>query len=185
MKKIILASSSPRRKELLKSIVKEFQIVSSNVEENYPSSLDPFNVSLYLSFIKANDVFSKYPNDIVIGCDTTIVMNNKVIGKPNNKNHAKEMLTEFSNKMHYVVSAITILTSTQKYEINSINKVYFKNISSEDIDEYLSHDEYKDKAGSYAVQGIANKFIDHIDGEYEAIVGLPLMELKELLNKIK
>jgi septum formation protein len=86
--------------------------------------------------------------------------------------------------MHYVVSGITIYSNNEKYSINSINKVFFKNISEDDICEYLKNDEYKDKAGSYAIQGLAAKFIDRIDGEYESIVGLPIKELSKLLNEL-
>lgn len=184
MKKIILASASPRRKQLLKSIVEDFDIIVSDLEEIYPETLDPFNVSLYLSALKTYDVFKNHSDCIVIGCDTTIVMDDKVIGKPTDENDARRMLTQFSNRMHYVVSGVTVATDDKRYEINSINKVYFKNLSTNDINEYLKHDEYKDKAGSYAIQGIASKFIDHIEGEIEAIIGLPIKKLKEILDNI-
>ena len=184
MKNIILASLSPRRKEILTSIVNDFKIIPSNVEETYPSSLNPFEVSLYISDLKAYDVYKDNRNAIVIGCDTTIVFNDKVIGKPLNKKDAQKTLMNFSNKMHYVVSGVTIYFNNQKRQINSINNVYFKNISEKEIVDYLEYDEYKDKAGSYAIQGIANKFIEKIEGEYEAIVGLPIKELNEVLNSI-
>lgn len=184
MKEIILASSSPRRKELLKTIVDEFKIIPSNIDESYPSFLDPIKVSLYISDLKAKDIYNKYPNAIVIGCDTTIVLDNKVIGKPKDKIDAKNMLKSFSNKMHIVVSGVTIYSDNKKYEINSINKVYFKDLSEKEIDEYLEYDEYKDKAGSYAIQGLASKFIYKIDGEYESIVGLPIKDLKNIIDKI-
>ncbi len=183
-KKIILASSSPRRKELLKRIISDFTIHPSNIDEIYPSDLDPLNVSLYISNLKAKDIHNFYPNDIVLGCDTTVIIDNKVLGKPSSIEDAKNMLSMLSNNCHYVVSAITIYDKTDKYEINSINKVYFKKLSIQDIDDYLKYDEYKDKAGSYAIQGLASKFIEKIEGEYEAIIGLPIKELTSLLNKI-
>lgn len=184
MKKVILASLSPRRKELLKSIVDEFTIIPSNVDETYPPSLNPFDVSLYISDLKAADVYKDNIDSIVVGCDTTIVFEDRVIGKPIDKEDAKKTLMGFSNKLHYVVSGVTIYSDNQKYQINSVNKVYFKNISEEEINKYLEFDEYKDKAGSYAIQGLANKFIEKIEGEYEAIVGLPIKELIQLLNSI-
>lgn len=184
MKEIILASSSPRRKELLKSIINDFKIIPSHINENYPSDLSPFKVSLYISEMKAYDIYKSNLDSIVIGADTTIVFNDDVIGKPTDKIDAKKTLTSLSNNMHYVVSAITIYCDNQKYQINSINKVYFKALSESEIDEYLTHDEYKDKAGSYAIQGLANKFIEKIDGEYNSIVGLPLIELSKLLKEI-
>lgn len=184
MQEIILASASPRRKQLLKTIVNDFKIIPSDVEEKFPNDLDLLDVSLYISDLKAYDIYKQHKNCIVIGCDTSIVFNNKVIGKPINKEDAKLTLLSFSNNMHYVVSGVTVYCNNQKYQINSINKVYFKNINEELIDEYLTHDEYKDKAGSYAIQGIANSFIDKIEGEYEAIVGLPIKELSKLIKKI-
>ena len=183
-KKIILASASPRRKQLLKTIVNDFLIIPSNINEIYPNNLDPLMVSLYISNLKALDIHNKYPSDIVIGCDTTVVINNQVLGKPINEDDAKNMLNSLSNNCHLVISAVTIYNANTKYEINSINKVYFNKLSEQDISEYLKNDEYKDKAGSYAIQGLASKFINKIEGEYESIVGLPIKELKSLLDKI-
>ena len=184
MKTVILASSSPRRKELLSKIIKEFKIIPSNVNEIYPKDLDKMNVSLYLSDLKANDIHHNYPSDIVIGSDTTVIINNEILGKPKNKNDARDMLNKLSGNMHYVVSGVTIYDQNKKYQINSISKVYFKKLSNKDIEDYLKNDEYKDKAGSYAIQGIANKFIDRIEGEFDSIVGLPTLELREILLKI-
>lgn len=183
-RKVVLASSSPRRKQLLSKIISEFEIIPSDVEEIYPNTISTMHVSLYLSDLKAYDIHKKYPNDIVIGCDTSVIINDVILGKPKNKTHAKEMLSSLSNNMHYVVSGITVYDKDSKYQINSISKVYFKNLSIQEIDEYLENDEYKDKAGGYAIQGLANKFIDRFEGEYESIVGLPIIELDKLLKSI-
>ena len=184
MKRIILASASPRRQQLLASIVTNFDTISSNVNEEYPTELDLTSVPLYLSNLKAYDVHTKYPNDIVIGSDTAIIFENKIFGKPKNKKDAKAMLSKFSNNCHLVVTGVTIYNGEEKHEINSISKVYFKQLTEKEIDDYLAYDEYKDKAGSYAIQGLASKFIEKIEGEYEAIVGLPLKDLSKLLNKL-
>jgi septum formation protein len=183
-KEIILASSSPRRYELLKKIVNDFKVIPSNKKEEFPLSLEALKVSLYLSNIKALDIYSKHNDSIVIGADTSIVIDNKVIGKPIDKEDAKRMLQYLSNKMHYVISGVTIYCNNNKYEINSINKVYFKELKAEEIDEYLMIDEYKDKAGSYAIQGVGSKFIAKYEGEYESIMGLPIKELANLLNDL-
>ena len=184
MKKIILASASPRRKELLSRITNDFIIVPSDADEIYPSTLNAMDVSLYLSNIKANDIHNKYPNDIVIGSDTTVIINNTVLGKPKDKDEAKQMLSTLSNNIHYVVSGVTIYNKDEIHQINSISKVFFKDLTNEEIEEYLTHDEYKDKAGSYAIQGLASKFIDHIEGDYDTIVGFPTNEVKLVLDKI-
>ena len=184
MKKVILASASPRRKELLSSIIEDFDIIPSNIEESYPKTLKLIDVPLYISDLKASDIYKKNNQSIVIGCDTAIVFENKLIGKPSDKTDAKKTLISFSGNWHYVISGVTIYSDNQKYQINSINKVFFKKITESEINQYLLNDEYKDKAGSYAIQGIASKFIDKIDGEYEAIVGLPIKELSNILNKL-
>lgn len=184
MKDIILASASPRREFLLKQLIKDFKIVPSNVKETYPETLNLLEVPLYISNLKAFDIYLNNSQSIVIGCDTAIVYQNKLIGKPLNKQDAFNTLSSFSDNWHYVVSGVTIYSDNKKYEINSINKVYFKKISPEEINEYLQLDEYKDKAGSYAIQGVAAKFIDKIEGEYEAIIGLPIAELSEILKSL-
>lgn len=184
MNKIILASSSPRRKQLLSKITTEFDVIPSNAEEIYPESLSAMDVSLYLSNIKAKDIHKQYPDKIVIGSDTTVVINNTLLGKPKDKNEAKQMLTTLSNNVHYVVSGVTIYNKDEVLQINSISKVFFKKLSEEEIDEYLTNDEYKDKAGSYAIQGLASKFVDHIEGDYDTIVGFPTDEVKIILDRI-
>lgn len=184
MTKIILASSSPRRKELLKNITDDFIIIPSSIEEKYPSTLDLTKVSLFLSDIKALDVYSKNTDSLVIGCDTTVIVNNTILGKPKDYNDAKKMLKMLSNKMHLVVTGVSVYYKNHKYQINSINKIYFKKLSNTDIENYLSNDEYIDKAGAYAIQGLANKFIDKFEGEFEAIVGLPIKELESLLKEL-
>lgn len=184
MKRIILASASPRRKQLLNTIIKEFEIIPSNAIENYPASLPALNVSLYLSKLKAEDIHNKYPNDIVIGSDTTVIINNQILGKPVSKDDARNMLKLLSNNVHFVASGVTIYNSNEIHQINSISKVYFKKLADEDIENYLSNDEYKDKAGSYAIQGLASVFIDHIEGDYDTIVGFPTKEVKKILDEI-
>ncbi len=184
MNTIILASASPRRKQLLSKITTNFEIIPSEAEEIYPETLQAMDVSLYLSNLKAKDIHNKYPDKIVIGSDTTVIINNKLLGKPKDKNEAKEMLTMLSNNVHYVVSGVTIYNKEEVFQINAISKVFFKKLTEQEIDEYLLEDEYKDKAGSYAIQGIAGKFIDHIEGDYDTIVGFPTNEVKAILDKI-
>lgn len=184
MNKIILASASPRRKDLLSKITTHFDIIPSDAEETYPDSLNVMDVSLYLSNIKAKDIHNKYPNDIVIGSDTTVIIGDTLLGKPKSKDEAKKMLSSLSNNYHFVVSGVTIYNKDEIHQINSISKVFFRNLTEIEIDEYLENDEYKDKAGSYAIQGIASKFIDHIEGDYDTIVGFPTSEVKKVLEKI-
>ena len=94
------------------------------------------------------------------------------------------MLSLLSGNMHYVVTGVTIYCDDLKYQINSINKVFFKTLNNDEINEYLTHDEYKDKAGAYAIQGLASAFIERIEGDYDSIVGLPTKEVENILNNL-
>ena len=178
----ILASASPRRKELLKKIIDDFKIITSNVDETYPDTMDKMSVAEFLATKKALSVFENNKNDIVIGSDTVIVYNNKIYGKPLNKDDAKNMLKTFSNNTHYVVTGVCVASQKRTLSFSSISKVTFYELSDNEIDEYLSDDEYKDKAGSYAIQGKASLFIKNIDGDYNSIMGLPISELNRILK---
>lgn len=179
---IILASASPRRKELLHKIVDVFEIVPSSINEDYPTEMKKLDVAEYLATRKALSVYESHKNDTIIGSDTIIVFNNKIYGKPHTKDEAKEMLKEFSNNTHYVVTGVCVVSSKQTLSFSSISEVTFYNLSDEEIDNYLEDDEYKDKAGSYAIQGKASLFIKKINGDYNSIIGLPVAELNRILK---
>ncbi len=179
---IILASSSPRRKELLKKIVNNFKVVPSDFDESIPDSINCMDLAEYFAVQKVKSVSKDYKGDIVIGADTLIVYNNKIYGKPKDKTEAREMLKTFSGNMHYVITGVCVMSSTRTISFSSVNEVYFYSLSDEEIDEYLLNDEYEDKAGSYAIQGKASLFIKKINGEYNSIVGLPIAELNRILK---
>lgn len=178
----ILASASPRRKELLKRIIDNFTIITSNVDEAYPDTMNKMDVAEFLATKKAMSVYKNNKDDIVIGSDTVIVFNNKIYGKPINKDDAKNMLKTFSNNTHYVITGVCVASQKRTLSFSSISKVTFYNLSDDEIDEYLSDDEYKDKAGSYAIQGKASLFIKNIDGDYNSIMGLPIAELNRIIK---
>lgn len=179
---IILASASPRRKSLLKNIISDFDIVSSNIEEEIPSNSLPIDSAEYLATKKALDVFKYHPNDTVIGADTIIVFKDKIFGKPKDKNDAKKMLQELSNNTHCVVTGVCVVNNKRTISFSSINYVEFYKLSDEEIEEYLKEDEYIDKAGSYAIQGKGGLFVKEIKGDYNSIVGLPISQLNRILK---
>ena len=179
---IILASASPRRKELLGKITSNFKIIPSTCEEIIPDNIKAIDVAEYLSAQKAKDIFKDNKDDVVIGSDTTIVFNNKVYGKAKDKNDARNMLKEFSGNTHYVVTGVTIISSKRSISFSSISEVTFFELSDKDIDDYLSIDEYVDKAGAYAIQGKGGLLIKEIKGDYNGIVGLPIARLSRLLT---
>lgn len=181
---IVLASASPRRKELLKLITNDFIIHPSNIQEDIPSSISSHDVAQYLAAQKALDVAKEFPNDIVIGADTVIVYNDTIYGKPKDRNDAKDMLKTFSNSTHQVVTGVCVVNNSKSMSFSSISDVTFYKLSNEEIELYLDDDEYKDKAGAYAIQGKASLFIKEIKGDYNSIVGLPVAKLNQILKII-
>jgi septum formation protein len=186
MKKIILASQSPRRKELLEQIRVDFEVQPSDYEEDLSQDLSPEKLVKELSLGKAKDIASKNENAIVIGVDEIIAFEGKVLGKPHTKEKNFEMLKMLSGKFHEVMTAYTIIeTDTQKTVTNiSITKVKFKELSDEMIQRYIEEDNPIDRAAGYAIQeGKGPLLVEKIDGDYFTIPGLPLTILADDLRE--
>ena len=181
--RIILASKSPRRKELLEQLHLPFEIIVSDIEEQIDHQKDLVKEIEKLSYQKANAVFEKESDALVIGSDTIVKINNEALGKPHTIIEAREMLHKLSGHTHEVVTAVTILYQDQIETFSSIAEVEFYPLSEEEIEEYISTNEPFDKAGAYAIQGDAAKFIRSIHGDYYTIVGLPIGELYQRLKK--
>lgn len=184
MKKIILASNSPRRKDLLKQIGLEFEIDPSNYEEDMTLKMNPSKLAEHLSLGKAEDVAKRHKDAIVISADTIVAIGGEVFGKPKTEERSKYMLQKLSGKAHSVITGFTIIdTETNKQISKSVEtKVYFKNISEEETDAYIATGEPLDKGGGYAIQGLAALFIEKIEGDYFNIVGLPIGAIVEELK---
>lgn len=183
MKKIILASTSPRRKEILSKLKLPFDVQDSDYEEDMTLEMLPEKLAEFLSLGKAEAVAIKNKNAVIIAADTFVVFENKLLGKPKNVEHAKEMLEMLSGKENQVITGVTIIdTDTGKTSsFHSITKVYFDEISSEIIDAYVNTGEPLDKAGAYAMQEIGALLINRIEGDFFNAMGLPLKRLvKEL-----
>ena len=179
---LVLASASPRRKQLLSLLTTDFEVEVSNIDETVPENVTASDAAAFLATKKALDVAKNRPNDIVIGSDTIIVFKDKIYGKPLNKEDAKNMLTEFSGNTHQVITGVCVVQGKRTISFSSVNKVEFYELSESEIDEYLKDDDYKDKAGSYAIQGKAGLFIKEINGDYNSIVGLPVSKLNRILK---
>lgn len=181
---VILASASPRRKQLLKEIIDDFEIIPSTIDEKslINEKISVMEIPEFLSTKKAINVYNQYPNNLIIAADTSIIFNNKIYGKPKDKNDAKEMLKIFSNTTHYVVTGVCIISKNKTISFSSINEVSFYKLTEEEIDNYLSTNEYIDKAGSYAIQGKGKLLIKNINGDYNSIVGLPIAEINRILK---
>ncbi len=182
--KLVLASSSPRRKELLKYISNDFIVSVSQVNEIYDKNLLPHEIVLTLSKQKAEAVSKDYPNHIVIGSDTVVSIKGKVLEKPINDSHAFEMLRMLSNQTHQVVTGVTIIQNNQIDSFYSITDVTFYELTDQEIIEYIKTKEPFDKAGAYGIQGYASKFVKKINGDYFTVMGLPVGELYQRLKKL-
>ena len=184
-KKILLASQSPRRKSLILKLNKDFETTSPTFEEK----LDTDNYSdekiESLSHQKALSVLNeqKPQNSLIISADTVVVLDNKILGKPQNKEHAKEMLRALSAKKHFVVTAITIIDSDTKKEYSNITKTFvtFCDLSDELIDKYIEEKKPLDKAGAYGIQEMGPEYINSVEGDLENVIGLSTKALKNLL----
>lgn len=183
MSKIVLASGSPRRKELLSLLGFDFDVVPADINEEIDYTKPLQEEIEKLSYLKAYEVFKEHKNSIVIGSDTIVAISNKVLGKPKTKEKAKEMLQELSGNVHQVITAVSIISPKKSETFSTISNVYFRELSKEEIENYSNTEEPLDKAGAYAIQGQARTFISRIDGDYYSIIGLPICELSQRIKK--
>lgn len=189
--KVILASKSPRRSELLSQVGMDFTVVVSDADENIDIK-NPSEFVMELSKIKGMAVYEKLCNEnddiVVIGADTVVVLGDKILGKPKNDDDAFNTLKELSNNVHKVMTGVSLIyRKNGEVKIDTFyeeTKVYMYDVSDAEIKEYLSTGEHSDKAGSYAIQGIAGKFIEKIEGDYNNVVGLPVARLYQRMKGI-
>lgn len=184
MKKIILASSSPRRKELLEvhkiDFIIDFQTIDEVLDENLalPLRLEK------LAYQKALPISLKYPQDIVIGADTMVCLNEQMLGKPQDRQEAFNMLKMLSNHTQIVYSAVAIIDNGKVSTFHDGTKVTFKRLTEEEINDYLDTDEWIGKAGGYAIQGVGKCLVADIDGDIETVIGLPVNIIKNYLELV-
>lgn len=188
--KIILASKSPRRKELMNLLDWDYEIIVSDADETLEEGLSMEEQSKRLAFIKASAVFSQTSgNRIVIGADTLVYKDNKQFGKPGNIENATKMLYQLKNTTHQVCTGIAILVqkgdSYQEFLDSSVSSIHIKDMSDNEIKEWIDTGKAFDKAGGYAIQEEFVKFIDKIDGNYSSVVGLPIDIVYDIIKKFK
>lgn len=179
---IILASKSPRRQELLKLMGIDFRVVLKEVDEGYPDGLTPSEIALFISEKKAKAFDELINDEIVITADTIVVINGKILGKPDNGDHAFEILSTLSGNMHEVITAVTLLKNDRIHSFYEVSQVFFKPITDDQIRHYISVGNPMDKAGAYGIQEwIGLIAIERIDGSYTNVVGLPTHRLYQEL----
>lgn len=180
---IILASSSPRRRELLLGMGLEFDIIPSDVDETVSPDLAPAQIVEELAFRKARDIATTYPHKIVIGSDTVVVWSDRVLGKPQDEEEAFQMLSRLQGDWHRVYTGLAVIhgQSGIKKVGHTCTRVQMKPLSPEKIKRYISSGEPMDKAGAYAIQGIGATLVQRIEGDYFTVVGLPVSLLADYL----
>ncbi len=181
---IVLASASPRRQELLQQIGCKFRVVVSDAEELSGDGISPERLAVENARRKAEDVAAKEGSNVpVLGADTVVAVDETILGKPKDETDAVRMLRLLSGRQHFVYTGIALVYRGDIYEDVVRTAVWVDELSAKEIDAYIATGEPRDKAGAYAVQGIAAKYIPRIDGSFSNVVGLPLYAVKELARK--
>lgn len=183
MHNLILASSSPRRKELLENLHLSFKAVSSDADESYPPDWAPDTIVTELSLRKARSVAETFPESYVIGSDTVVAIENVVLGKPRSREEAFSMLKNLSGKTHSVYTGVAIVSPENETVFFEKTDVVFWELSDEEINRYIETGEPFDKAGAYGIQGFGSLLVQRIEGDYFSVVGLPVARTIRELKK--
>ncbi len=186
MPELILASASPRRREILRSLGMKFLVDPSHIREpERKSDEPPSSYVRRMARMKAKAAGGRYDSGIVIGADTVVVLDNRLLGKPVSREDARRMLAALSGRWHEVLSGVCLFDCSKgKSRSDSVDsRVHFRRLDASDIQWYLNTGEYRDKAGAYAIQGYASLFIDRIEGCYFNIVGFPVSLFEKLCRK--
>lgn len=186
MRPVVLASGSPRRRELLGQMgIEDFEVLPAQGEETAPEGLAPDALVARLALQKAREVATLRPEATVIGADTVVALDGRVLGKPSDEGEAREMLSALSGRRHQVYTGMAVLSGGQVFTHVECTQVEFRPLTAEEIAAYVATGESMDKAGAYGIQGRACVFIRGIQGDYYNVVGLPVCALHELLAQLE
>ncbi len=180
---IILASQSPRRKELLAHLIADFKVEPADIDETVHEGDQPEEYVMSMAKAKAKKVAEAHPDDLVIACDTIVVNHGQILGKPSDREDAYRMLAGMSGGMHHVYTAVVIRRGHRIAQALVPAKVLFFELTEAEINDYLDSGEYTDKAGAYGIQGRAGLFVKKVDGDYYSIVGFPVGVVNQMLKQ--
>ncbi len=183
MKRIVLASASPRRRELIRLITDDVLCVPSGEDESLPDGISASEVPIYLAKLKAESVANSYPDSIVIGSDTVVILGEEILSKPKDKQDAFLKLSALSGRTHKVITACCVIDGEKIHTFAEETHVEFYELTPEDINDYIATGEPMDKAGAYGIQGRGALFVKGITGDYFNVVGLPVARLKRELKE--
>lgn len=181
--KIILASKSPRRRELINYIFHNVEICASNWEEVYPDGLPFDEIPSFLAVGKAREIAQKNPDTLVISADTGVFFNGRMLGKPQNEDQAEQMLKLLSGNTHVVITGCCLCKNGKTLTFSEKTSVIFYPLTEKEIKDYIATGEPMDKAGAYGIQGLGGLFIKEIYGDYYNVVGLPIARLKREIER--
>ncbi len=187
-KKLILASGSPRRRELIEKLKLPFEVEVSDVDESIPAEVTTESAAEYLSGVKAEAVYELHKDQdvIVVGADTIVVYDGEIYGKPKDEADAYRMLSNLSGRTHLVITGVTVIVGNagmeQKQSFSNVTKVTFYELSDEEIRAYIATGEPSDKAGAYGIQEQGALLVKHIEGDFYSVMGLPIAELAHTLG---
>ncbi len=181
---VVLASNSPRRKELLRIIFPSFEIEPADIDEHISENIPLDKMPEYLAARKAEHIHKKHPDDIVLGFDTGVFIDNMMIGKPSSDKAAFEILKILSGKTHRVITGCAIFKGDKKLVFSQVTEVEFYPLTDEEINDYIDTGEPDDKASAYGIQGKGALLVKEIRGDYNNVVGLPLALLNKKLKEI-
>ena len=183
MKKFIVASASPRRKEIFENAGYTFEVIPSDADEKIESELSPYEAVKLLAFKKAQSVAEKHPEAVVFGCDTVVVSDGVILGKPKDKADAFSTLKKLSGKTHEVITGVCVIENGESESFYEVTRVTFYPLDDKTIESYIETNEVYDKAGSYGIQGFGSVLVEKIEGDYFSVVGLPISKTARLLSK--
>ncbi len=181
---LILASASPRRRELLEMIGIPFTCIPSQGEEEAPEELAVEKLAEYLALQKAEDVQRHYPKDTVLGSDTLVEIDGEVLGKPGSQEEAFSMILRLSGRSHRVYTGVSILPPRSRESFTRVTQVEFYSLTDEEIREYICTGEPMDKAGAYGIQGRGATLVKQIQGDFYTVMGLPIAEVARKLRRL-
>ncbi|MBP1565529.1 MAG: septum formation protein Maf [Oscillospiraceae bacterium] len=179
---VILASASPRRQELLRYIVPDFKVIPADVDESIPENIDVSDVAQYLACKKAEHIGKIYPDSLVIGSDTVVVVGDEILGKPSDEKEAYDMLSKLSGKVHKVITGVCLVQGDRKESFSQETKVRFYELDESEILGYIKTGDPMDKAGAYGIQGEGCVLVEGIEGDFFTVMGLPVARLKRVLG---
>ncbi len=182
--KMVLASRSPRRRELMARLAAEFEVFSPDVDESGIVENDPVEFAVKAATLKAEAAAERHPDALVVGADTVVEVEGRLLGKPRSREDARDMLHLLSGRVHRVVTGVALYKKDEDRLLTGyeISRVKFRELSPEAVEAYLDRDDYDDKAGSYAVQDVGDAFVERLEGDYHNVVGFPLRRVRRMID---